>query len=140
MAATGRLARQPSAVPSRSFVARPALRLSQVARRADKQVVRAEEGSVDVDQVVKDLQEKWDRVENKTTVVLYGAGALVALWFSSTLVTALNSIPVLPKALELVGLGYTAWFTYRYLLFKSSREELKKEVEELKKKVAGNDL
>ncbi len=37
---------------------------------------------------------QWDRVENKTTVVLYGAGALVALWFSSTLVTALNSIPV----------------------------------------------
>jgi hypothetical protein len=24
----------------------------------------------------------------------------------------------LPKFLELVGLGYTAWFTYRYLLFK----------------------
>ena len=24
----------------------------------------------------------------------------------------------LPKLLELVGLGYTAWFTYRYLLFK----------------------
>ena len=26
--------------------------------------------------------------------------------------------PQLPKLLELVGLGYTAWFTYRYLLFK----------------------
>lgn len=26
--------------------------------------------------------------------------------------------PQLPKMLELVGLGYTAWFTYRYLLFK----------------------
>lgn len=24
----------------------------------------------------------------------------------------------LPKLLELVGLGYTAWFVYRYLLFK----------------------
>lgn len=23
-----------------------------------------------------------------------------------------------PKVLELVGLGYTAWFVYRYLLFK----------------------
>lgn len=27
----------------------------------------------------------------------------------------------LPKLLELVGLGYTAWFVYRYLLFKVSR-------------------
>jgi hypothetical protein len=24
----------------------------------------------------------------------------------------------LPKLLELVGLGYSAWFVYRYLLFK----------------------
>jgi hypothetical protein len=24
----------------------------------------------------------------------------------------------LPKILELVGLGYTGWFVYRYLLFK----------------------
>ena len=27
----------------------------------------------------------------------------------------------LPKLLELVGLGYTAWFVYRYLLFKVRR-------------------
>ena len=26
----------------------------------------------------------------------------------------------LPKWMELVGLGYSAWFTYRYLLFKVS--------------------
>jgi hypothetical protein len=24
----------------------------------------------------------------------------------------------LPKILELIGLGYSAWFVYRYLLFK----------------------
>jgi len=34
--------------------------------------------------------------------------------------------PQLPKLMELVGLGYTAWFVYRYLLFKDSREELVK--------------
>jgi hypothetical protein len=27
----------------------------------------------------------------------------------------------LPKILELVGLGYTGWFVYRYLLFKVRR-------------------
>jgi hypothetical protein len=37
---------------------------------------------------------QWDKVENKTGVVLYGAGAVVLVWFSSTLVTALNSIPL----------------------------------------------
>jgi len=29
----------------------------------------------------------------------------------------------LPKLLELVGLGYSAWFVYRYLLFKVSPPE-----------------
>jgi hypothetical protein len=41
----------------------------------------------------------------------------------------------LPKLFELVGLGYSAWFTYRYLLFKSSREELVEDIETLKKKI-----
>lgn len=47
--------------------------------------------------------------------------------------------PQLPKMMELVGLGYTAWFTYRYLLFKNSREELAKDVEDLKKKITGEN-
>ncbi|KAG0455043.1 hypothetical protein HPP92_024335 [Vanilla planifolia] len=45
----------------------------------------------------------------------------------------------LPKLLELVGLGYTGWFVYRYLLFKSSRKELAEDFEALKKKIAGTE-
>ncbi|KAL4458889.1 hypothetical protein ABPG75_013754 [Micractinium tetrahymenae] len=135
-----------------SAVARPALagrrsfagaRLQQqaVSLRAQRKAVaaRAEatEGTqVDVDKVVKDLQEKWDKVENKTSVVVYGAGGIVVLWLASTIVGALNNIPLLPKLFELVGLGYSAWFTYRYLLFKSSREELVEDIESLKKKIS----
>eukprot|EP00775_Hariotina_reticulata_P002300 gene2300-2609_t len=119
-------------VASRVAVARPALSQRSIRVRAQDT-----EQSVEVDKMVKDLQDKWDKVENKTSVVLYGAGAIVLVWFSSTLVTALNSIPLLPKLMELVGLGYTSWFVYRYLLFKSSREELVKDVDELKKKITG---
>jgi hypothetical protein len=91
-----------------------------------------------VDAIVKDLQDKWDRVENKTTVAVYAGGAVVALWLSSTIVGAVNAVPLVPKFLELVGLGYTSWFVYRYLLFKSSREELLEDVEELKRKISGS--
>ncbi len=69
---------------------------------------------------------QWDKVENKTGVVIYGAGAVVLLWLSSTIVGAINHVPLIPKVFELVGLGYTAWFVYRYLLFKESRQELSK--------------
>merc|ERR550514_616115 len=93
--------------------------------------------AVDVDQVVKDLANRWDKVEDKTSLVLYGSGAIVLLWLSSAIVGAVNNIPLLPKLMELVGLSYTAWFTYRYLLFKSSRQELVQDVEDLKKKISG---
>ncbi|BDA44636.1 Protein CURVATURE THYLAKOID 1A, chloroplastic [Coccomyxa sp. Obi] len=130
-----------AAGPRAPFLGRPQrLPLRQVERSVPSTVVRAEteKTDVDVDAIVKDLQEKWDGVENKSAVAIYAGGAVVLLWLSSTIVSAVNAVPLLPKLLELVGLGYTAWFVYRYLLFKSSREELLEDIEELKKKVTGS--
>jgi len=93
---------------------------------------------MEIDEIVKDLSDRWNKVEDKSSVILYGTGAIVLLWFASTIVGSMNSIPLLPKLMELVGLSYTAWFTYRYLLFKSSRQELVQDIEELKKKVSGD--
>ncbi|ERM93863.1 hypothetical protein AMTR_s00138p00114800, partial [Amborella trichopoda] len=111
-------------------------------RRSYSLLVRASSSeetssSVQVEEVFSDLKEKWDAVENKSTVILYGGGALVALWLSTVVIGAVNSVPLLPKIMELVGLGYTGWFVYRYLLFKSSRKELASDIEALKKKIAG---
>ncbi|GLT84707.1 hypothetical protein SLE2022_029240 [Rubroshorea leprosula] len=92
---------------------------------------------VDAGEFFTDLKEKWDAVENKSTVILYGGGAIVALWLTSIVVSAINSVPLLPKIMELVGLGYTGWFVYRYILFKSSRKELATDIEALKRKISG---
>ncbi|CAM6036009.1 unnamed protein product [Sphagnum compactum] len=89
------------------------------------------------EELYTDLKAKWDGVENKTTVGVYAGGAIVALWLSSTIVGAINSLPLLPKLMELIGLGYTGWFIYHYLLFKSSRKELVADIQELKRKVTG---
>ncbi|KZV39473.1 hypothetical protein F511_17002, partial [Dorcoceras hygrometricum] len=78
----------------------------------------SEESSLDASELFTDLKEKWDGIENKPTVLLYGGGAIVAVWLASIVVSAVNSVPLLPKIMELVGLGYTGWFVYRYLLFK----------------------
>ncbi|PSS03973.1 Protein CURVATURE THYLAKOID 1A like [Actinidia chinensis var. chinensis] len=93
----------------------------------------------DAGELFSDLKGKWDALENKSTVILYGGGAIVAVWLSSIVVGAINSIPLLPKIMELVGLGYTGWFVYRYLLFKQSRKELATDIEALKKKIAGTE-
>ena len=37
---------------------------------------------------------QWENTENKTSVVLYGVGALVTLWLSGTIVGAVNNVPL----------------------------------------------
>ncbi|PON38809.1 Cyanobacterial aminoacyl-tRNA synthetase, CAAD domain containing protein [Parasponia andersonii] len=76
--------------------------------------------------------------EDTYSILLFGGGALLALWLASAVVGAIDSIPVFPKLLEIVGLGYTFWFTSRYLVFKKSREELVAKIEELKQEVLGS--
>lgn len=83
------------------------------------------------------VTEKWESVEDKPQAILYAGGAVVAVVLVNSVVGAVNSLPLLPKVFELVGLGYSAWFTYKYLLFKSSRAELAADIEELKAKIAG---
>lgn len=97
------------------------------------------ETQVDADKLVRDLQAKYDAIENKPQFFLSCGGALVGLWFASIILGAVDRVPMIPKAFELVGLSYSAWFTWRYLLFKSSREELIQDVEDLKNKITGSE-
>ena len=60
-----------------------------------------------------------------------------ALWLASSIVGSINSVPLLPKLMELIGLGYSCWFVYRYLLFKDSRSELSADIDEVKAKISG---
>jgi hypothetical protein len=52
---------------------------------------------------------------------------------------AINDIPLLAPTFELVGIGYSAWFVYRYLLRASNRQELSEEFKTLKGQVIGQD-
>lgn len=64
-------------------------------------------------------------------------GAIVAVKLTLAILDAINDIPLLAPLLQLVGLGYTGWFVYRYLLKESTREELVSEFESLKAQVMG---
>ena len=101
-------------------------------------VIARANNEIDTEAIVNDLQEKWEAVENKPAAIIYATGAFAGIWLANTVVGAINALPLLPKVFELVGLGYSAWFTYRYLLFKSNREELADDIEALKKKIAGD--
>ena len=52
---------------------------------------------------------------------------------------ALNDVPLVAPVFELIGMGYTGWFVYRYLLKASNRQELLTEIDSLKEQVVGKD-
>ena len=51
---------------------------------------------------------------------------------------AINELPLLPTIFELIGMGYSGWFVYRYLVKASQREELGKILQELKTEFIGS--
>jgi hypothetical protein len=91
--------------------------------------------SVDVDAVVKGVSEKFDSIEDKPQAALYAGGVVVAILFANNILSTIDSLPLIPKLLELVGTGYSAWFAYRYLLKKESRKELIADIETVKKSI-----
>uniref|UniRef100_A0A5B7B053 Cyanobacterial aminoacyl-tRNA synthetase CAAD domain-containing protein n=1 Tax=Davidia involucrata TaxID=16924 RepID=A0A5B7B053_DAVIN len=76
--------------------------------------------------------------EDSYSIILFGGGALSALWLATAVVGAIDSIPVFPKLMEVVGLAYTLWFSSRYLIYKKNRDELAAKIEEIKQQVLGS--
>jgi hypothetical protein len=50
---------------------------------------------------------------------------------------AINDIPLAQPVLELVGISYTSWFVFRYLIKDSTRQELLAEIDSVKKQFLG---
>lgn len=67
-------------------------------------------------------------------------GAVVAVKILLAVLDALNDIPLVAPTFELIGIGYSAWFVYRYLLKASTRQELTHEITTLKSQVVGKEV
>eukprot|EP00871_Galdieria_phlegrea_P004331 jgi/Galph1/489/GphlegSOOS_G5186.1 len=79
------------------------------------------------------LQDFAEDVMNRPTfyaqILAATVGVVITVEILDAVVVALNRLPLLPRVFELVGLGYTGWFTWRYLLFSNSRAELKNKLD-----------
>ncbi len=67
-------------------------------------------------------------------LLVVGVGALRIL---VAVLDAINDIPLVSPFLELIGIGYTIWFTNRYLLKAETREELAGELRLMSKQILG---
>uniref|UniRef100_A0A1J3CZR1 Protein CURVATURE THYLAKOID 1C, chloroplastic n=2 Tax=Noccaea caerulescens TaxID=107243 RepID=A0A1J3CZR1_NOCCA len=81
------------------------------------------ESSTDLN-VISSIQNVWDKSEDRLGLIGLSFAAIVALWASLNLITTIDKLPVISTGFELVGILFSTWFTYRYLLFKPDREEL----------------
>lgn len=66
-----------------------------------------------------------------------GFGSIIAVKLTLALLSALNEIPLVEPILELVGLGYTAWFVTRFMLKAEKRQEFYHKFADTKDSVLG---
>ncbi|MEH1870117.1 CAAD domain-containing protein [Nostoc sp.] len=79
--------------------------------------------------------------EYKLPIISFGllVIAVTALRIFLAVLNAINDIPLVSPFLQLIGLGYTIWFTFRYLLKDSTRQEFTAETRLLKKQILGRE-
>ena len=77
--------------------------------------------------------------DNKSAVTTVGIvfGTIVGLKLTLAVLSAINEIPLLAPTFEMVGLGYTAWFVWRYLFRAETRNELTSELSNFKSGIFG---
>ncbi|WVZ65864.1 hypothetical protein U9M48_015161 [Paspalum notatum var. saurae] len=112
---------------------------SKISRCVAVRATSGGEGATEeVPEIVKAAQEAWDKVEDKYAVATIGVAAIVALWTAVGAIKAIDKLPLLPGILEIVGIGYTGWFTYRNLIFQPDREALICKIKSTYKEITGS--
>eukprot|EP00878_Enallax_costatus_P001021 GHUV01001155.1.p1 GENE.GHUV01001155.1~~GHUV01001155.1.p1 ORF type:complete len:173 (+),score=31.87 GHUV01001155.1:67-519(+) len=117
-------------------------------RRTALTVCQASQSEYDTEDVSKKLNEalantgnyiqtKWEETEDKPAAVAVTLGAVLLLVAASSVVDAVDKIPIISDLIELIGIGVTGWFTYRYLVFGPDREELVANIKAFLNKVYG---
>ncbi|CAL0307925.1 unnamed protein product [Lupinus luteus] len=89
-------------------------------------------------EIVKPIQEAWEKVDDKYAVSSLAVAGVVALWGSTGLISAIDRLPLIPGVFEVVGIGYTGWFAYKNLVFKPDREVLIQKIKETYTEIIGS--
>lgn len=90
-----------------------------------------------VTDAIKPIQEAWEKTDDKLAIGGLGFAAIVVLWASTGLIGAIDRLPLIPGAFEIIGILFSGWFIYRYLLFQPDREELAKIIQDAISKITG---
>ncbi|GMI98493.1 CURVATURE THYLAKOID 1B, PLASTID TRANSCRIPTIONALLY ACTIVE 8 [Hibiscus trionum] len=118
-------------------IARNVMAMATGEALATREAPPVEIAPTETPEFIKTLQQTWDKVEDKYAVSTLAVSGLVAVVGSAGLVSAIDRLPLIPGILEAVGIGYSGYFAYKYLLFKPDRDAMLKKVKETYKEILG---
>jgi hypothetical protein len=124
-------ARRPAVVVRAALPENNKPKFSASIPKVDIPKVDADEINAKVSQIGSDIAKAWDKTEEKPTAIFFAAVALVGLVAASSVVGTVERIPIIGDGLKLVGVGATAFFSYKYLVWPQDREQLVKDVKAL---------
>ncbi|MGQ4649755.1 CAAD domain-containing protein [Lyngbya aestuarii] len=81
----------------------------------------------------------FEKYQRPLIIIALLLSGVVTVKVTLAILDAINGVPLLAPIFELVGIGYTGWFVWRYLLKVETRQELAVEFEALKKQVVGKE-
>lgn len=103
-----------------------------------KEVV--DKGANFLDRLPKFIGDIFSEYRRPLTIVGVIILAFVSAAIADGVLDVVNALPLVAPLLELVGLGYTGWFIWRYLLFAEKRQELGQDYKKLKDRVTGKTV
>lgn len=90
-----------------------------------------------VDVFPKQVGETFEIYKKPLTTGAIILAALVSVAVADGVLDVLNAIPLVAPLLELIGLGYSAWFAWHYLRYAETRQKLVTDYRQLKSKITG---
>ena len=84
------------------------------------------------------VSEFWSDNKSLITAIGFSLGLIVLLKILLAVLGAINDLPLLAPTFEFIGIVYVGWFTVRYLLDGSSRQELGDNINSVKERVLGS--
>ncbi len=85
------------------------------------------------------LNQTFSDYQKPLTTVGIILALLIAVALADGVLDVINAIPLMAPILELVGLGYTGWFAWRYLRYAETRQEFLQNYRNLKNRITGEE-
>lgn len=85
----------------------------------------------------KQVGETYEIYKKPLTVGAIVLAALISVAVADGVLDVLNAIPLVAPLLELVGLGYSAWFAWHYLRYAETRQKLVTDYRSIKHRITG---